>query len=144
MLPQREPGALGAQVPQRVDDRADRHVHDALLGAEPAQLRVVHESSRRGAHVREERLDVLAEQVAAERLEGGDLHVVAPPDGEDERVALEPVAGVGTDHDVGRRVVGVGVHRVRPVELERGREADVPGVNTDDRAHGILSWRGRA
>ena len=62
VLPQREPGALGPQVPQRVDDRPDRHVHDALLRAEPAQLRVVHESSRRGAHVGEERLDVLPER----------------------------------------------------------------------------------
>ena len=144
VLPEREAGTLGAKVPQGVDHRPDRHVHDALLGPEPAQLRVVHESSRRGAHVGEERLDVLPDEVAPERLEGGHLHVVAPPDREDERVALEPVAGIGTDHDIGSRVVGVGVHRVRPVELERGREADVPGVNTDDRAHGILSWRGRA
>jgi len=51
--PQLQAGALGAQVPQSVEDGAGGHVHDALLRAEPAQLRVVDGS--RQARPRSER-----------------------------------------------------------------------------------------
>ena len=42
-LPQGFGGAFGGEVPDRVDDRPDRHVHHALLGAQPAQLAVADE-----------------------------------------------------------------------------------------------------
>ena len=35
------------------------------------------------------------------------------------------VVGIGAQDDVGRRVVGIGVHRVRAVQPTRSREADV-------------------
>jgi hypothetical protein len=77
--------------------------------------------------------------VSRERVDRGDLHVVAATDREDERVTGDVVLGVGAHDDVGGRVVGVGVHRIRTVEFEGGGEADVPGVNADDGAHDVLS-----
>ena len=122
-LPERLSLALRVEVPHRVEDRPDRHVHDALFRAEPAQLAVVHEAARQGAHVGERLVD---SQPAEQRLDradglGGDL--VAAPDREDEAVARR--TGIGPGHDVGRRVVRIGVHRVGSGEFTRRREADV-------------------
>ena len=61
--PQRQAGALGAQVPQGVEDGAGGHVHDALLRAEPAQLRVVDEESPGAAEVGEELFGVEPDDV---------------------------------------------------------------------------------
>ena len=73
------------------------------------------------------RVDVAAREMVRQRVDRGDLHVVAAADGEDETVAVEPVAGVGADDDVRRGIVRVGVHRVRSVQVARGREPDVVG-----------------
>ena len=129
-LPQRQAGALGLQVPQRVDHRADGHVHDALLGAEPAQLRVVDELPPHGAHVGQQLVGVAAHEPLAERLDGGHLDVVAAPDREDE--AVPGVPGVRRHPHVGRGVVRVRVHGVRPVERQRRREPDVGGLEVGD------------
>jgi hypothetical protein len=56
-LPQRLAGALGGQVPEGVDHGADGHVHDALLRAEPAQLRVVHEPPPGRTHIGQGRVE---------------------------------------------------------------------------------------
>jgi hypothetical protein len=77
--------------------------------------------------------------VPAKRVERRDLHVVPAADREDEAMADVAVGGIRADRDVGRGVVGIGVHRVGTVELEGGGEADVPRVNADDRAHEFLS-----
>ena len=138
-LPQRQPLALGAQVPQRVDHGADRHVHDALLGAEPAQLGVVDQLAPEPAEVGQDGLDLAAEEVPAQRLDRGHLHVVAPADREHEAVALEAVVGVGAQPDVGGGVVGVGVHGVRPVERRRRGEPDVVGAQGGEARHDGLS-----
>ena len=53
-----------------------------------------------------------------ERIDGGATQVVTAPDGEREAVPLEPVAMVGGENGVGRRVVGVGVGGVGPVEVQ--------------------------
>ena len=50
-LPEGQAGALGLEIPQRIDHRADRHVHDALLRAEPAQLGVPDELAPKAPHV---------------------------------------------------------------------------------------------
>src|SRR5207249_5077208 len=59
-------------------------------------------------------------------------------DGEGEPVTREPVAAVGAHGHVGRGVVGCGVHRVRPRERARSREAHVERLERGDRrgAHG--------
>ncbi len=50
-LPQRLSRPFGLQVPQRVDHGGDRHVHDALLRPQPAQLGVVHQLPPHAAEV---------------------------------------------------------------------------------------------
>ncbi len=137
-LPERETCALGLDVPQGVDHGADRHVHDALLRAEPAQLRVADELAEGAAHVVQQRLELATDEVAGEGVDRRDLHVVAAADREDEGVALDLVVRVGAYDHVGRRVVGVGVHRIRAVEAERCGKADVCGVECDDPGHGFL------
>ncbi|GAA3728588.1 hypothetical protein GCM10023082_28090 [Streptomyces tremellae] len=71
-----------------------------------------------------------ADDMVAQRLDGGGRHVVAASDGEAESEALGPVRG--TQDDVGCRVVGVRVHRVGAVELLRGGEADVVDLEPGD------------
>ncbi|GAA4938390.1 hypothetical protein GCM10023238_00090 [Streptomyces heliomycini] len=138
--PQRFVRAFGGQVPEGVDDGPDRHVHHALLGSEPAQLAVAGQVAVQDGGVGAEFVGGPSDEMTAERFDRGDLDVVAPPDGEREPVPLVPVGVVGAQHDVGRRVVGVGVHRVGTVEFARGGEPDVVGVDGGDaggsRGHG--------
>jgi hypothetical protein len=107
-------------------------VHDALLGAQPAQLGVADQTPPEAAHVGPQLVDVGADDDRRERLDGGDLHLGAAPEGEREAVALGAVAALGVQDDIGRRVVGVGVHGIRAVERPRGREADVEGLERSD------------
>jgi hypothetical protein len=46
-------------------------------------------------------------------------------------MTLEPFV-IGPQDDVGGRVVGVGMHRVRAVEEPRSRKAHVAGLQRDD------------
>ena len=87
------------------------------------------------AEVTDDVFDVLADDVLAQCRDRGDHHVVAPADGEAQRVPFRAL-GVCADYGVGRRVVGIRVHRVRPVVLERGGEADVIAVERDDSGTG--------
>ncbi len=135
-LPERQSGPLGPEVPQGVEDRADGHVHDALLGAQPAQLGVVGQDPPCLAHVVEERFHLTSDEVALQHLDGGHLDVVAAADGEGEGVSLVAVGRVGAEDDVGGRVVGVRVHGVGAVERRGGREADVRRGDGGDRGHG--------
>ena len=104
-LPQGLPGALGLEVPQRVEHGAGRHVDDALLGAEPAQLRVRGELASDRAEVAQHRLHVTSEDPWLEGGDGHGLDVVAPSGREDEAMTLQAVVGVGAQHQVGGRVV---------------------------------------
>ncbi|GAB3995002.1 hypothetical protein GCM10029992_11060 [Glycomyces albus] len=72
-------------------------------------------------------VDLAADDVLGERLDRRAADVVAASDGEGEAVAFAAVVGV--QDDVGRRVVGVGVHRVGAVEAARSGEADVHYVH---------------
>ena len=122
-LPQGQAVAAGVKVPDRVDDGPDGHVGDPFFGAEPAQLAVVGEQAPEATHVRQDLVHVQADD---QRFDGADSrhrHLVAPPDGEDETIAV--LASGGVDDHVSRRVVGVLVHGVRTVEGTRRREADV-------------------
>ena len=98
------------KVPRSVDHGADRHVHDALLRTEPAQLGIADEFAGEVAQPREQGIDVPAHDMAGERLDRRALHIVAPADGEHEALARLTVAG--EQFDVGGRVVRVRVHGV--------------------------------
>jgi len=108
---------LGGQVPGGVHDRADGHVHDALLRAKPPQLAVAGHGGAEAAQVADDLGDVSADDVPSQRVNRRDHHLVAAADGEAQRVPfqrLRPVrrARVGAQDGVSRRVVRVWVHRI--------------------------------
>ena len=87
-LPQRLARPPSPQVPGGVDDRADRHVGDALLRSQPARRAVAHEQTREGAEVIEHLVEREAEHERLERRHRGDLDLVAAADREDQAGAL--------------------------------------------------------
>ncbi len=137
-LPDGSARVLGRQVPGGVDDRAGRHVHHALLRAQPAQLRIVGEVPVQRAEVGRGPGHRTPDQIGPQCLDGGRHPLVAAPDGETEAMALDiataaaTVRGIGSQDDVGGRVVGVGVHGVRAVQLFRGRKTDVVDLEVRD------------
>ena len=136
--PERRSLALRAQIPHRIYHRADGHVHDALLRAKPAQRAVPDQPPGEVAEIGERLVDVEPDD---ERLQGADrceLDVVAAPDREREAVPPELVAGIGAHDDVGQRIVGSRVHRVRAGKRARGREPDVVGVECREPRHGTV------
>ena len=76
-LPQRLASTFGAQVPQGVEHRTRRHVHDALLGAEPPQLGVAGQLTTEIFQFVQRLLDVASDDPAAEGPDGYGLDVVA-------------------------------------------------------------------
>src|SRR5260370_1217062 len=60
-----------------------------------------------------------------EEMHGSHAELGPAADGEGEAMAGQAVRVVGLEDDVGGRVVGSHVHRIRPVEGSRGRKADV-------------------
>src|SRR4029077_15047864 len=60
-----------------------------------------------------------------EKVYGSYAELRPATDGEGQPVSGEAVWVVCLEDDVGGRVVGIDVHRIRPVEGSRGREADV-------------------
>ena len=131
--PQRLLLTAGADVPQGVHQATAGHVGDALLGAEPAQLRVVDQPAGRITQVVDEFVGVPADEQLPVAVHGGGDQFIAAAAVEDQ-----PVAGfavVGAHFDIGGGVVGVDVDGVRAVELEGGGEADVGGADGGDLGH---------
>ena len=132
-LPQRLALRLGPQVPDRVDQRRGGHVDHALLGAEPAQLRVAGELApeRRAGRPR-------GRQTAADGP-------AAPAHGSPRRTISVPRPMVNVrpwplssesvrQNHVRRGVVGRFVHRVRAGQRARRGEADVADIDVGDHA----------
>src|SRR5699024_11105622 len=97
----------GVQIPEGVDERGRGHVDHALLGAEPAQLRIAGEGAGEWAEPFGQVVDVDADDVVGQGVDRGDADLVAPTDREREAVALEVT--VGLENDVGGGVVRIGV-----------------------------------
>ena len=117
-LPNRHAAGAGPQVPHGVHDGRRGEVDDPLLGAEPTQLTVAGEAPPEAGHIAGDLVEIAPHHMMCERIDGGATQVVTAPDGEREAVPLEPVAMVGGENGVGRRVVGVGVGGVGPVEVQ--------------------------
>src|SRR5258708_39594056 len=60
-----------------------------------------------------------------EEIHSGDAQLGPAADGEGEAMAGQAVRVVGLEDNIGGRVVGIDVHRIRPIEGSRGRKADV-------------------
>ena len=124
-LPQRLLLELRVQIPDRVHDRGRRQVHDALLRAEPANLRVGDEPAPESSEVCDHVLDGRADHVRHQGLDRRDADLRSAPDREGEAVPRDAGRMVGFERDVRRRVVRVGVHGVRAGAAERRRKTDV-------------------
>ncbi len=98
---------------------------NTLLRSEPAELAVGDKASPKGRHVGGDVLEVAPDHVMGEQVDSGDAQLGPPPDCEREAVPRQAVGMVGLEDDIGRGIVGVCVHRIRPVEGSRGRKADV-------------------
>jgi len=72
-----------------------------------------------------------SDDVRSECRDRGDDNLVAATDREAQGVAIEARL-IGAEHGVGRRVIRVRIHRVRPIMLQRCREAHVDAVERDD------------
>ena len=139
-LPHRHAALLGPQVPHCVHQRGGSEVDDALVRAEPAQLRVVGDRTPERAHVVGEVAQAAPHHQRGQRLDGRAAQVVAGADGERHPVAL--VRPVGVQHDIGGGVVGVRVVGIRPVEeLGRARPQVVRG-HSGDRGHRLCPTPG--
>ena len=128
--PERLALELGPEVPNGVDDGARRQMDRALLGSDPSQLRVGDEAPPEAAHVLADAVERPADHERLERADRRNADFGAPAAREGEAVTLE--ADVRRQHDVGGRVVRVGVHRIRAVEPARGRKPDVAGAERED------------
>ncbi len=129
--PQGHAPRLRPEIPDRVDDRRRREMHDALLRSQPAKLVVGDEAPPEAGEVARDAFERAPDDERLERADRGDTHLVAPA--VRERQPVPGVIGVvGLEHDVRRGVVRAPVHRVGAGERARGREADVAGAQSDD------------
>ena len=137
-LPQRLALDLGPEVPDRVDDRSGAEVDDTLLRTEPAQLAVRDEAPPEATHVGDDRLETPPDHERLERANRRDAHLRTATTRERQPVTFDSVVRIGAQNHIGRRIVRIGVHRIRPVERPRGREPHVTSLQADDprkRAH---------
>ena len=107
-----------------VDDRRHRDVDDALLRAEPAQLRVADASARQNAAGSAKiSSSVAADDQRRERADRFGADLVAAADREREAVPLESPSVL--QDDVRGGVVRILVHRIGAVGGQRRREPQV-------------------
>lgn len=137
-------GHTGQQFPDRAAARRaarsqaalttalGRHVHHALLRAQPAQLGVVGEQPVEGAEITGHTVHPAPDDIGSEGPDRGGDDVVAAADREAEAVPRQVAGRIRTEYDIGGGVVGVGIHGVRAVELLRGRKADVVDLDLGD------------
>ena len=88
-LPHRLALDLGVEIPDRVDDRRQREVDDALLGPEPSQLRIGREPPPEPGEVGRDVVEPLADDEMAERVDRRRADFVAAPDRERQPVPFE-------------------------------------------------------
>ena len=87
--PQGAPLPLAAKVPDCVHHRTHGHVHDALVGPQPAQLAVPVELAVDGAGILQQPVEAAAHEAVGGCGHRGGLYVVAPPDREHEAAASQ-------------------------------------------------------
>jgi hypothetical protein len=79
--------------------------------------------------------EIQADDEMAHGLDRRTADVVAAADGEGQAVTFHTL-GIGLEHDIGRRIVRIRVHRIRPVEAQRCGEPEIVGLEAGDCGHG--------
>ena len=115
---------LGVQVPHRVHQRRRGQVDGAFLRSDPAELAVVGQGAPEAAQIGTDLLQGAAHHEVLQGVHRGDADLGAAPQGEGDAVAFQSCL-VGVQDDVRGRVIGVGVHGVRSVQVGGGGKADV-------------------
>ncbi len=141
-LPQRLAGLLGQQVPHRVDDRARGKMDHTLFRADPAQLAVARHMPPEARAVLADPVEVEPDDQRRQRLDRRAANLIAAPDGEGQAMAAQPCI-VRVEDAVSGRIIGVGIHRIRPVEHQRGGEAEVDNPDAGDGRHARARYAGR-
>jgi hypothetical protein len=96
----------------------------ALVWTNPAQLAVGSDMSPEPAHIFRDPTQIEPDDQMFHRPDGRAANLVAAPDRESQAVAFETRA-VGSQDDIGRRIIRIGVHGVRTIQALRGWKAHV-------------------
>ena len=132
-LPERFAFGLRVEIPDGVHDGGGGKMDRAFLGTDPAELAVAGDVPPELAEVRGDGGERTSDDQRRERADGGNNDLIPSTNGEGEPVAL--MRAVGFENDVGGGVIGIGIHRVRSIELARGGKADVSDDEVGDRRH---------
>jgi hypothetical protein len=113
--PDRHAACLRPQVPDRIDDRSRRDVHHALLRPEPAELVLRDEAPPESGEVIGDAFERAPDDERLERADRCDADL-GPAAVRERQSVTRKLRVVGVEDDVGGRVVGAAMHRVRPVQ----------------------------
>ena len=122
-LPQRLAFGFRVQIPDGIHDGSQRQMDDALLGAEPSQLRIAREQAPEPRKIGRDVGELPPDDKVTKCLDAGDTDLVAASDGECESVAFE--IAIRPEYHVRRRVIRIDVHCVGSGVGVRGREPQV-------------------
>ena len=104
-------------------------MNHAFLGSKPPQLRIGREAPPERREVGGDVLETLTHDEMPEGVDRRRAHFVAAADRERQAVAFD--AAVGAKHDVRRRIIGIGMHRVGAGMRTRRREPEVEDVQVE-------------
>ena len=111
-------------------------MHGALVGADPAQLAVAGQMPPELSGMREDIAKFGADDQMFHGIDRRAADFIAAADRKRQPVARKAVR-IGIESDVGRRVIRIGVHRVRTIQAQRGGEAQVKDAKIGDAGHGF-------
>ncbi|MNX80155.1 hypothetical protein D3C86_1118060 [compost metagenome] len=134
-LPHRLARLLCQQIPYRIHNGAGGEMHRALVRADPAQLAVARQMPPIFAGVLGNGGKIGADHQMTHRFDGHAADVIAAADGEGQPVAFETRL-IGIENDISRRIIRVGVHRIRTVETLGGRKTQVENTQISNFGHG--------
>jgi len=139
--PNRFSGTASGHIPRGVDHRTNGHVHDTLLGTEPAKLRVVSQTPSKTAQVMNHIINPPPDNKRPQRRQRGCLHIVATPNREHEPVPTQSMRIVATQNNIRRRIIRIRIHGVGSIELARSRKADVVSFQISNQRHDCIHGR---
>ncbi|SPU56781.1 Uncharacterised protein [Brucella melitensis] len=130
------------QIPDRVDHSAGGKVHGALLRADPAQLAVTRQVMPELAGGGTDFIKRSPHDQMAHGQDRMAANIVTAADGEGKAVPFQRLI-IRIEDDIGRRIVRVGIHRIRAVQTLRRRKAQVENAQIGDFRHcvSIISYR---
>ena len=140
-FPDRFAFLLRPQVPQRVNDGCGRQMHHPLFRADPAQLTVTgNDFMPVGTEVGGDALErTTGDKQPGQGLDRLHAQIVAAADGEGQTMALQAVARVGVQGDIGGGIIRRRVHRIRAVHAPGRGKANIAYSHLGNEGrHGVI------